>query len=108
MVGVYVITNEKTGEQYVGASYDVSLRFRQHQHELRKGRHYNKRLQAAWNRDGEAAFSFEGLEKKPENETDMQWLDRAEERWQRKLKPAYNIALRHGYDDDNIPMRAVS
>ncbi len=133
MIGVYVITNTVTGEQYVGASRDVAFRFRQHQSTLRGGRHCNRRLQAAWNEHGEAVFLFEGLEKLPaeqmppkgkpyhrdESVEDLAiraeylsavdvWLRTAEGRWQIRLQPAYNGAYRRIDRDDDIPMRLIS
>ncbi len=119
MIGIYVITNTVTGEQYVGMSQNVAYRFWQHREMLRKGQHHNSLLQVAWNRDGEAAFLFEGLEEMPpsteqdwhlRNQEELRWLRYAEWQWQKKLNPAYKgIVGRHPsvYVEEDIPMRAT-
>lgn len=56
--GVYRITNLKNGKSYVGSSVDVNYRMSRHRHELRKGIHINKHLQAAWNKYGGSCFEF--------------------------------------------------
>ncbi len=57
--GVYGIVNLKDGKRYVGsAARGFGVRWRQHRHLLRCGRHHSRHLQRAWNRDGEAAFEF--------------------------------------------------
>jgi hypothetical protein len=56
--GVYVIMCVTTGEVYVGSSDTTGTRLGQHMRALRRGRHHNPGLQAAWNRHGEAAFRF--------------------------------------------------
>lgn len=60
--GVYVIRCTATGEIYVGRTTDLAARKVNHWSDLRRGRHRNKRLQAAWARYGEGAFEFEVLE----------------------------------------------
>ena len=59
--GVYRITNLKNGKSYVGSSVDVNYRMSRHRHELRKGIHINKHLQAAWNKYGRSCFEFQLL-----------------------------------------------
>lgn len=58
MTGVYAILNKKTGSQYIGSAVSVERRWHAHKCTLRKGKHKNRQLQAAWNLDGEAAFEF--------------------------------------------------
>lgn len=60
--GVYVIKNLFNGKLYIGSSArSFRERFTCHRQTLRRNRHYNRYLQAAWNLHGEAAFSFEIL-----------------------------------------------
>lgn len=62
--GIYLITCERQGSlplYYVGQSQNVKRRFTVHRHALNAGTHVNARLQAAWLKYGEAAFSFELL-----------------------------------------------
>ena len=60
--GVYRIFHKDSGKSYIGSSSNISSRFRQHKHELRKGIHKNKKLQNAWSKYGEIAFEFEVVE----------------------------------------------
>ena len=56
--GVYKIVNIVNGKLYVGSSTNVKYRLWRHTHELRRNVHENKYLQNAWNKHGEACFSF--------------------------------------------------
>jgi hypothetical protein len=56
--GVYVIDCAATGEVYVGSSGVTGTRLSQHVTDLRRGKHHNAGLQAAWNQCGEVAFRF--------------------------------------------------
>ena len=56
--GIYRITNLVNGKSYIGSSVDVNYRISRHKHELRKGIHINKHLQATWNLYGESNFEF--------------------------------------------------
>ena len=56
--GIYKIINVINNKFYVGSAEDFARRKRVHWWMLRKGNHANKHLQAAWNRYGEAAFTF--------------------------------------------------
>jgi group I intron endonuclease len=59
--GPYQITNTIDGSFYIGSSKDVHFRYQVHQGELRSGKHCNKHLQRAWDRDGEDSFILEIL-----------------------------------------------
>ena len=60
--GIYVITNCINGRKYVGSSNKIEYRFYQHRSELRKNKHRNPSLQAAWNKYGAENFTFSPLE----------------------------------------------
>lgn len=60
--GVYIIRNLVDGKVYIGSSKMIDVRWKNHVHELRKGKHHNKYLQRAWNKHGEDAFTFDMLE----------------------------------------------
>lgn len=59
---VYRIWNEKTGKYYIGSALNYLMRWKNHRNSLRLGKHRNKHLQNAWNKDGEKLFIFEVLE----------------------------------------------
>jgi hypothetical protein len=88
IAGIYAITNIMTQEQYIGSARDIPLRLQQHRALLLRGNHHARKLQAAWNRDGAAAFRFEILERVP----DVRLLPAVEQRYLDTLKPAYNSA----------------
>jgi group I intron endonuclease len=60
--GIYAIVNLKDGKRYVGSAACLRLRARQHIAHLFAGRHFNRHLQSAWNRDGAHSFRFDVLE----------------------------------------------
>lgn len=78
-MGVYALTNVKTGWHYVGSSKDLTARASQHFRSLEDGTHFNRDLQYSFNESGAAAFSFIVLERCPEElltETEQKWLNR--------------------------------
>lgn len=58
---VYAIVHVATGDSYIGSSADIETRWRKHREKLRRGAHHSRRLQAAWDVFGEAAFVFKDL-----------------------------------------------
>jgi hypothetical protein len=50
--GIYRISCPLTGKFYIGSSRDVKVRCLAHRAALRRGRHDNRRLQAAWKSSG--------------------------------------------------------
>ena len=54
--GIYSITNNESGNVYIGSSVNVNKRTQEHFRLLRKGEHPNSHLQRAWNKYGEQAF----------------------------------------------------
>jgi group I intron endonuclease len=55
---IYVIENTNSDKFYIGRTNDPAARKRGHLSELRRGIHGNPRLQASFNKHGEAAFEF--------------------------------------------------
>jgi len=62
MIGVYAIRNKKDGRAYIGSSVDVESRMRGHKSMLKRGKHYNRLLQGAFDTFGEDSFEFIVLE----------------------------------------------
>jgi len=58
MRGIYKIINVVNNKFYVGSAVNFKTRKARHWNELRKGKHNNGHLQAAWNKYGEQAFTF--------------------------------------------------
>lgn len=57
---LYQIIHLESGFKYVGQTTRPPIkRWREHLYPLRKGKHNNRHLQAAWNKYGELAFRFE-------------------------------------------------
>lgn len=61
--GVYLIRNVENEKVYIGYSKDVERRLRQHSNGLKRGKHHNSHLQAAWFLYGLDAFQFLTIEK---------------------------------------------
>ena len=62
--GVYALTNTKTGEVYVGSSYNIWVRAEQHFHALETHSHHNYWLQKSYDRHPDS-FAFCILETTP-------------------------------------------
>ena len=77
--GVYAITNNATGHQYIGSSVDIRNRWLSHRSALRRGVHANSRLQRAWDKYGEASFACAVLELTPR--TKRETAVRIEQKW---------------------------
>lgn len=58
--GIYKLTNNRTGEVYVGQTNNLYYREKQHEEDLASGTHHNRRMQQDYNRGDR--FSFEVLE----------------------------------------------
>jgi group I intron endonuclease len=56
--GIYKIINVINNKFYVGSAVNLKRRKTRHFSELRKNKHNNRHLQAAWNKYGEQAFVF--------------------------------------------------
>lgn len=65
--GIYVISNRVDGKVYVGQARNPRKRWTTHLCALRKNRHDNSKLQRAFNKHGEAAFTFTVIEVCPED-----------------------------------------
>jgi group I intron endonuclease len=94
--GIYKITNSGNDHFYIGSSVNLTRRKSRHFSELRNNRHNNRHLQAAWNKYGEAAFTFAVVELVG----DVDQLHVAEDRWL-----AGHVGASYCY---NIGMAAIS
>lgn len=86
---IYAIKNTSNGKYYIGQSIHVTRRRREHLTELVAGRHWNKHLQAAWNKYGAESFEFRVLEECPTG-----LLDSRERLWiafYRSVELGYNM-----------------
>jgi len=55
---VYEIRNQANRKRYVGSTIDLQRRHLQHLKGLKTNTHHSEKLQRAWNKYGEAAFTF--------------------------------------------------
>jgi group I intron endonuclease len=60
--GIYQIRCIPTGKIYVGSAVDIRARWQNHRSWLKRGKHRNKYLQAAWDKYGESNFDCDVLE----------------------------------------------
>lgn len=87
--GVYKIINTFTGSCYVGSAVDVDLRWRTHKYSLRHHKKSPPKLQCAWDKYGESAFTFSVVLICRREDTllyEQAFID--------ALKPKYNTRLR--------------
>lgn len=59
--GIYAITHAESGKMYVGSAVNIGRRLTQHKRRLHTGSHVNAKLQNAWNKHGENAFTFKAI-----------------------------------------------
>jgi group I intron endonuclease len=62
MVGIYIITHNKSFKRYVGQSKNIEKRLGEHWSKLRNNTHINKPLQNAYNKYGRDAFTVSTIE----------------------------------------------
>lgn len=79
--GIYQILNLITEKFYVGSSYRIIKRWKDHVRFLNENRHPNKYLQASWNLHGADAFEFiiiEACDKDDLLKREQYWIDNLE------------------------------
>lgn len=86
-MGIYQIINSTTGDCYIGSSQCCRVRVMRHFRELSLNKHFNRHLQNAWNKYGEASFSAGVLERIENKEN----LIKHEQHYIDTLNPKYNI-----------------
>lgn len=69
--GIYFITNRTNGHFYLGSTNCDKVRSYNHFAALRKGQHFNPRLQRAYDRDGEENVIFEFANEYPEQDLQL-------------------------------------
>ncbi|NPC69224.1 GIY-YIG nuclease family protein [Corallococcus exiguus] len=91
-MGIYAIRCHANGKLFVGHALNLSAMFNRIRFEFAQRIHRVPELQADWERHGEAAFSFEVLDKLPPREEPggpppVEELKVLEEMWLERLKP---------------------
>lgn len=78
--GIYKIEHVATGKCYIGSAVNLEKRWREHRFALRRGRHFNVKLQRAWDKHEEASFVFSVLESVVDQfqliMKEQEWIDR--------------------------------
>ena len=90
--GIYSITNKANNKIYIGQTFDLNRRKREHFSKLRGNKHQNSHLQYSWNKYGEENFKFEVLKKCSIEDMDN-W-----EKWFISINKSYDE--RYGYNKD--------
>ena len=85
--GVYQILNNVSGRCYIGQSYDIEKRLKEHFGALRKGCHRNQHLQSTFDKYGEQVFSTRILTR-----CCPEYLTQVEQGWMERFKVKYNKA----------------
>lgn len=85
--GIYKIFFLDPTHFYIGSTFSLQKRFRDHRNDLRRKCHRNEKLQRAWNKYGEEAFHFEIVELV----ASLDVLIEREQYYLDALKPYYNI-----------------
>jgi hypothetical protein len=85
--GIYKIKNTINGKFYIGSSFNVNKRKREHYYKLNNNIHHCKYLQNSWNKYRQENFTFEIIAKCP-----VEYLIKLEDYFIKQLKPQYNTA----------------
>lgn len=85
--GIYQITNTRNGDRYIGQATNLHRRKKEHWCALRCRKHFNRRLQRAWDKYGEQCFEYRTLERCP-----LADLDHREQWYLDNHSPEYNAA----------------
>lgn len=78
MIGVYQICHIASDRKYIGSSGNIERRWVEHRSFLRNKKHSSQKLQRAWDKYGELAFSFSIIEESeiPRlREREQFWMD---------------------------------
>lgn len=93
MYSIYAIQNTVNNKYYIGLTCEPKKRRQQHLCDLRRGDHFNVRLQKSFNKHGEQAFSFRVITKgiltrEDANEWEQWWISELD-----TVAKGYNITL---------------
>lgn len=86
--GIYIIKNLINNKIYVGSSFNIEKRFKEHKRQLKKNEHKNSHLQSSYNKYGESSFIFQMLV------TEKEDVNLTEEKYLRKMEEYYIILFR--------------
>ena len=89
-IGIYRISLPD-GRCYIGQSVNVEKRWNAHRSDLRRGVNHSPYFVRAWDKYGEAAFSFEIVEPYGDsNQPIKEWLSVREQHWMDSLNACFN------------------
>ncbi len=86
--GIYEIVNIENGHRYVGQSSNIERRWKQHYFHLNRKTSHCKKLQRAWDKYGEGAFSFSVIGNCAPEKSALNFFENVA---LRALSPEYNI-----------------
>lgn len=97
--GVYGIRCLANGRIYVGSATNIQQRWHHHRWALRRQKHGNRHLQAAWRKYEEAAFEFVVLEEVADIDQlvvrEQVWLNRFEDKFNIRIHAESNRGFKH-------------
>lgn len=94
--GIYKITNDRTGEVYIGQSNNMYRRYLQHMDDLANGTHHNRGMQSDFNKGD--TFSFEILEFVDGSREDLHESEKYQIRKHNSFYAGYNQTPGGEYD----------
>ncbi len=104
--GIYRIWHMATNKSYIGSAVDVSARLGSHLRMLNRKSHHSVKLQRAWDKYGEEAFSFNVVEvvesKEKLIEREQHWIDEFNaSRLGYNISPTAGSILGHKFSDES-------
>lgn len=94
--GIYKITNNRTGEEYIGQTNNLYFREKRHMEDLANGTHHNRGMQEDYNRGD--TFSFEVLEYVDGSREELYEREKAQIRNHNSFYAGYNQTPGGEYD----------
>ena len=120
MIGIYQIKNRKTEQSYVGSSFSINNRLKDHMTHLANGTHINKDLQESWNHHGPECFEFSILEilqdKNKIDKREIYWIEKTgalnigfnTKSDQYKSRTLISIHMQTKHDLENLKMGSMN
>ena len=98
IAGIYKVTNNITGDFYIGSSQNIKQRWHQHKNPAFWKQHPNIKLYKDMAQYGRDNFTIDVIEETADlKEREQYWVD--------QLKPSYNVRRANGQDTERYKQR---